>query len=332
MSSSAVDSRADERSVDERSADERGVDERRADGRITVLVITRDRREELLRTLDQLAGLPEQPPVIVVDNASTDGTTAAVRELHPEVTLIASDRNLGAVGRNLAARLVTTPYIAFCDDDSWWSPGSLARAADVLDQHPEVGAVTARIIVEPSGHEDPIVTELRESPIPGPDGSDGSGALPGPALGSILAAATCLRTEAFRAVGGFNPRLWLGGEEELLSADLAARGWWLCFAQEVSIHHQASPHRDSTERRRLGIRNTLWFNWLRRPAGRALLRTMWLARTSPRDRVTAAAFGEAVRGLPWVLRDRRVLPAHVEQRFRLLEEAQRRSTARRYVG
>jgi GT2 family glycosyltransferase len=298
----------------------------RSDARVTVIVITRDRRGELLRTLDRLAELPERPPVIVVDNASTDGTAEAVHTQHPDVTLLTCDRNLGAVGRNLAARLVTTPYIAFCDDDSWWEPGSLDRAAALLDQHPDVGAVTARIVVEPEGREDPIVRELRESPIPGTD------ALPGPALGSVLAAATCLRTDAFRAVGGFHPRLWLGGEEELLSADLAARGWWLCYAPDLTIHHAPSEHRDSTERRRLGIRNTLWFLWLRRPGGRALWRTAWLAGSAPHDRVTAAAFVQALRGLPWVLRERRTLPERVERGLRLLEQTQRRSTARRYVG
>ena len=295
-------------------------------GRVTVVVITRNRRRELLRTLDRLAELPERVPVIVVDNGSDDGTSHDIGERHPAVTLVSADRNLGAVGRNLAARLVATPYIAFCDDDSWWAPGSLSRAADLLDHSPRLGAVTARIVVEPDGREDPIVAELRASPIPGPR------ALPGPALGSVLAAATCLRTEAFRAVGGFNPRLWLGGEEELLSADLAARGWWLCYADDITIHHAASEQRDATERRRLGIRNTLWFLWLRRPIGRALRRTVWLARSAPRDRTTAAAFAEALRALPWVLRERRVLPKRVEHGLRLLEDPQRRSTARRYVG
>ena len=294
--------------------------------RVTVVVITRNRRPELLRTLDRLAELPEQVPVVVVDNASDDGTSRDVRALHPGVTLVAADRNLGAVGRNLAARLVTTPYIAFCDDDSWWTPGSLARAADLLDRSPRLGAVTARIVVEPDGGEDPIVSELRGSPLPGPR------ALPGPVLGSVLAAATCLRTEAFRAVGGFNPRLWLGGEEELLSADLAARGWWLCYADDITIHHAASKQRDATERRRLGIRNTLWFLWLRRPARRALRRTVWLARSVPCDRISAAAFAQALRAAPWIVRERRVLPSRVEHGLRLLEEPQRGSTARRYVG
>jgi len=42
-----------------------------------------------------------------------------------------------------------TPYAAFCDDDTWWEPGSLALAADALDAQPDIAAVTARIVVEP---------------------------------------------------------------------------------------------------------------------------------------------------------------------------------------
>lgn len=297
-----------------------------SDPRTTVVVITHNRRPELLRTLDRLAGLPEQPPVIVTDNGSTDGTSSAVARHHPGVRLLRPGRNLGAVGRNLAVRHVRTPYVAFCDDDSWWAPGSLSGAADLLDRHPALGTVTARIVVEPEGTEDPIVKELRDSPVPAPDW------LPGPALGSFLAAATVLRTDAFRAAGGFHPRLWLGGEEELLAADLAADGWWLTYADHLTIHHQASVVRDATLRRTHGIRNTLWFTWLRRPAATALRRTLYLARTVPRDAASLRAFAEAAAGLPWVLRERRELPPHVEARLRLLEPAQRASRARSYTG
>ncbi|NGO12607.1 glycosyltransferase family 2 protein, partial [Streptomyces sp. HC44] len=156
--------------------------------------------------------------------------------------------------------------------------------------------------------------------------------LPGPALGSFLAAATVLRTDAFRAAGGFSPRLWLGGEEELLAADLAADGWWLAYAEELTVHHSPSRVRDPTLRRTQGIRNTLWFTWLRRPAPAALRRTLHLARTVPRDRASLRAFGEAAAGLPWVLRERSVVPPDVEARLKLLEHSQRHSTARRYTG
>ncbi|MFD1830672.1 glycosyltransferase family 2 protein [Streptomyces desertarenae] len=295
------------------------------DPRVSVVVITRDRREELLHTLGRLAELPERPPVFVVDNASSDGTSAAVARAHPRVRLLRAERNLGAVGRNVAVERVTTPYVAFCDDDSWWEPGSLGAAADLLDACPGLAAVTARIVVEPGGTEDPIVAELRHSPLTGPDW------LPGPPLGSFLAAATVLRTDAFRSVGGFSPRLWLGGEEELMATDLMVRGWWLAYAEELTVHH-APAARDATGRREDGLRNTLWFGWLRRPLPAALRRTWHLARTVPHDAVSARAFGRALAGLPWVLRERRVVPSGVEERLRLLEAEQRRSTARRYVG
>jgi GT2 family glycosyltransferase len=294
--------------------------------RVSVVVITHNRRDELLRTLDALTRLPERPPVVVVDNASTDGTAAAVRAAHPGVSLVEAPRNLGAVGRNLGVRRVTTPYVAFCDDDTWWEPGALARAADVLDTYPRLAVLTGTILVEPGGRDDPINAELRDSPVTGPDW------LPGPALGSFLAGASVLRREAFEACGGFHPRLWLGGEEELLAADLASAGWELCHLAELVVHHQPSTCRDAHRRRRDGIRNTLWFTWLRRPLPAAGRRSWHLLRSLPRDRVSVAGVLAALRGLPWVLRERRPLSPAVERRFRALERSQASSRARRYVS
>ncbi|WP_207944965.1 glycosyltransferase family 2 protein [Actinomadura rubrisoli] len=294
--------------------------------RLTVVVITRDRRQSLLATLARLRALPGPPPVIVVDNASRDGTAGAVASGFPEFRLIRSPHNLGAVARNLAVDHVRTPYVAFCDDDTWWDPDAPSRAAALLDAHPRLAVVTGRILVEPGGREDPIVPELRDSPVPGPAW------LPGPALGSFLAGASMVRAEAFREAGGFSPRLWLGGEEELLSADLMALGWHLCYAEDVVVHHEPSPLREAHLRRRHGIRNTLWFTWLRRPVPVAVRRTAGLLRTLPRDRVTAGALAEAAAGLPWVARERRRLPPDVEDRLHRLEASQRASKARRYVS
>ncbi|MDQ0847107.1 GT2 family glycosyltransferase [Streptomyces sp. V1I6] len=64
--------------------------------RTTVVVISRNRREQLLHTLGRLAELPERPAVIVVDNASTDATAEAVTRQYPEVTPLTPDRNLAA--------------------------------------------------------------------------------------------------------------------------------------------------------------------------------------------------------------------------------------------
>ena len=302
------------------------VQEGRSDPRVAVVVITHQRRAELLLALTRLASLPERPHVVVVDNGSTDGTADAVRERFPQMELIACRENLGAVGRNHGVARLDTRYVAFCDDDTWWEPGSLTTAADVLDAHPRLAVVTARILVEPGGREDPIVPELRDSPVRGADW------LPGPALGSFLAGASVLRRDAFLDAGGFSERLWLGGEEELMAGDLAAAGWELCYLPALTVHHQASRARDPHRRRRDGIRNTLWTTWLRRPLRPALRRTVHLLRTVPRDRVTARGLLAAVWGIPWVVRERQVLPPHAEARFAALEEAQRGSTARRYIS
>lgn len=317
--------------------------------RVTLVVITRDRREELLATLarnrenlrDQATerlpvnlAPPPSPagaaggavPVIVVDNASSDGTAAAVRRRFPGVRVIAARRNLGAVARNLAVRTLTTPYVAFADDDTWWDPGAVERCADALDANPDVAVVTGRILVEPAGTEDPVMPELANSPLPGRPG------LPGPVLMSFLAGASVLRVAAFRAAGGFSARLWLGGEEELLAADLVTAGHTLCYLPAAVVHHRPSAARDPRRRRQLGIRNTLWFTWLRRPPLAAFVRTAELARTVPRDRASAAAFAAAAGGLPWVLRERRPVPRRVEQMIRALDAPRRASAARRYVG
>jgi GT2 family glycosyltransferase len=294
--------------------------------RATVVIITKDRREEVLCTLDQMTSLPDAAPIILVDNASTDGTPEAIRDRFPQVTVLCSHTNLGATGRNWAVEYVRSPYVAFCDDDTRWQAGSLSRAADLLDQYPGLGAVMARCLVAPQLTEDPITPELRHSPIPGPSW------LPGPALLGVMAATTMFRTAAFRAAGGFSSRLWLGGEEELLTLDLITNGWWVCWAEELVVHHHPSRVRDARQRRQLGIRNTLWTTWLRRPLLSALRRTAAVISAAPKDRHTAAAVAEALRNLPWVLQERRVVPDQVERNLRLLEEPQRHSAARKYVG
>jgi len=296
------------------------------DDRVAVVVITHNRRDELAHTLTNLALLPESPRIIVVDNGSADGTSTMVWSAFPDVVLVTPGTNLGAAGRNLGVALVDAPYVAFCDDDTWWEPGSLSYAADLLDRHPVLAVVTAQILVEPGGRVDGICEEMSRSPLERVPG------LPGHPLLSFLAGASIVRRRPYEDAGGFSPQLWLGGEEELLAADLAAQGWAMAYVPEVVTHHHASTARDSHLRRRHGIRNTLWFTWSRRPVGRATRRTLHMLRTVPRDRVSAGGFLDAARGVPWVLRNRRVVPPIVEEGYRRLDVMQENSTARQYVS
>ncbi|MFF9864804.1 glycosyltransferase family 2 protein [Streptomyces sp. NPDC013953] len=280
--------------------------------RISVVVITRDRRDQLLRTLDRLAQLPERPPVIVVDNASSDGTADAVRARHPQVTLLTPGRNLGAVGRTLGVRRARTPYVAFSDDDSWWEPGSLERAADLLDRHERLGLIAARISVGADGAPDPLNGLLARSPLGRtPD-------LPGPQVLGFLACAAVARRAAYLEAGGYHPVLFFGGEETCLAYDLAARGWGVCHVPDVvAVHRPTGGVRAGRPARQR--RNAVLTAWLRRPLSVALRHTGTLAAEARQDPEARAALRELLARLPAALRARRPLPASVEAAARRLE-------------
>jgi GT2 family glycosyltransferase len=52
------------------------------------------------------------------------------------VELVASPENLGAIGRNVGVARVDTPYVAFCDDDTWWGPRLAAHRGRRVRRHP----------------------------------------------------------------------------------------------------------------------------------------------------------------------------------------------------
>src|SRR5437763_777819 len=132
--------------------------------RVTAVMITHNRRDEMLRSLDKLCSLPEAVQVILVDNGSSDGSAEAVARRLPAVNIIRSRVNLGAAARNLGVEQATTPYIALCDDDTWWAPGCLTKAADLLDAYSRVAVLTARLLNGPEEIEDPICEVMSTSP------------------------------------------------------------------------------------------------------------------------------------------------------------------------
>lgn len=279
---------------------------------VSIVVVTRNRRAGVLATLDRLARLPEGPPLVVVDNGSSDGTAAAVAARFPHVRVISAGRNRGAAGRNLGADAVHTPYVAFCDDDSWPEPGALRHAVAVFDASPRLGLLHGRVRGS-GGESDPFCAELERSPLPVEPG------MPGPAILGFMACAVVVRRDAFLAAGGFEERLGVGGEEDLLALDLATAGWWLCYDARYQVHHHPSGRRSNSGRRAAVVRNALWTAWLRRPLGTAVGATIRIATRDRFDRTAARGMLAAVAGLPWVMGRRRVLPVAIEMGRSLLD-------------
>src|SRR5436305_1925720 len=215
---------------------------------VSVVVITHGRCDEVVGTVERLRSLPGSPGIIVVDNASPDGTAATLRERFADVTVISLPRNIGAAARNEGVARVTTPYVAFCDDDVWWEPGALEKACAILDAFPRIGVLTGRLLVGEDDREDPNCALMHASPLQ----SEG---LPGPAILGYFAGACVMRVAAFREVGGYERRLFLGCEEALVAVDMAAAGWDMVYVPEVVCHHYPSTRRDPLVRRRLLARN-----------------------------------------------------------------------------
>jgi len=82
--------------------------------------------------------------IVVVDNASSDGSAAAARA--SDVDVVALDTNIGfGSGANRGVVRTSTPYVVVCNPDLEVEPGANKALADVLDRAPDVGIVAPRI-------------------------------------------------------------------------------------------------------------------------------------------------------------------------------------------
>lgn len=282
------------------------------DLRISVVIITHNRADDLVRTLEHMRQLPERPAIVVLDNASSDNTASRVARHYPDVRLVRLDRNMGAAARNIGVAQVQTPYVAFCDDDSWWEGGALGMAADILDRYPRVAALCGRVLLGDAQREDPVCRLFAASPLP-------SAGLPGRALLGFVACAAVFRRSAYLHAGGYQEKFFVGGEEELLTLDLAAADWSVTYVPQLTVYHHPSPVRDNAARQRIVLRNALWVAWLRLPVAGAWAETLRLCRCAPSRAVLKAALRDAARELPWIWRERKVLPERVQTLRRKLQ-------------
>ena len=274
---------------------------------VTVVVATRNRRDDLMVSLPRHEG-----PVILVDNASTDGSPAFVREMFPSVRVVSLRKNLGAVARNVGVQAARTPYVAFADDDSWWAPGALALAERVLDAHPRVAVATGRMLVGTAARLDPLSAAMAAAPL----GTSPGGA--GPDVLGFAACAAIVRRSAYLAVGGFDPVVRFPGEEERLTLDLAEAGWLLSYVDDLVMHHHPSPVRGpAAERQAQIVRSALLTACMRRPWAEALaLASAGLRSGGP----ARAGVLSALPRLPAAVRRRRPVSPWLEERIDRLSE------------
>jgi hypothetical protein len=93
--------------------------------------------------------------IIVVDNASADGSVAMVQQKYTAVQVVPLPQNVGfSAGNNRGLNIATGQYVLFLNSDTRISPEALTKPLAYLQTHPTVGALTVRLIY-PDGQRDP---------------------------------------------------------------------------------------------------------------------------------------------------------------------------------
>lgn len=116
--------------------------------KLSTVIVNYNTCDEVLRAVESLIDTGEglEHEIIVVDNASSDGSAAALREKYPSVMVIETGANLWFTGGNNAGiRASRGEYVLSLNPDTVACPGMLQTMVAYLDAHPEVGAVTSRM-------------------------------------------------------------------------------------------------------------------------------------------------------------------------------------------
>ncbi|MFM7338400.1 MAG: glycosyltransferase family 2 protein, partial [Actinomycetota bacterium] len=121
---------------------------------VAAVIPTFNSEKVVVRALDSVVQQSVRPrEIIVVDDASTDGTVEVVRkfaEQHTEVEPIVNERNLGpGPTRNKGWSLAKSDFVAFLDADDSWHPQKIERQLKFFAEHPgEVACGTTHLIAD----------------------------------------------------------------------------------------------------------------------------------------------------------------------------------------
>jgi len=222
---------------------------------IAIGILSYNRCAEVMTTLGMLERIDyprDRVHLVVIDNASVDGTAAKIREKYGDrVEVLELAENIGAVARNRVMLQRPEPYI-FCFDEDC-TPAHARTIRDVvgfMEANPYFGALCFRSINLYTGR-----TEF------GDMGSFSRRRLPGGGYEGmfILGAGMCFRGSAIRRTGGYDERLFWGGEEFALGMELLYRDVPVALDPRFALIHRhavrAVPPAKALE---VDTRNNIW--------------------------------------------------------------------------
>jgi GT2 family glycosyltransferase len=251
---------------------------------VSIMIATRNRVAELRKTLAAcLAQDLDRLEILVVDDASTDGTFDEVRKKFPQVNIVRRERNLGSVAaRNDIVRRAQGKYIIALDDDSRFVDRSACRRiVQRMDAETDLGIVSFQAV----GPEHP-------------ERMTAAGRLRGEWHCSSFAACGAAIRRSMLAKTGLFPESFFHAYEE---PDLCIRAWNAGYRvlqwNEIVVYHEYSGlNRNEQRTHRFQTRNEACSAWMRCPWH--LVLPMTLARFISQARYAGS------RG--WLLREPRI--------------------------
>lgn len=284
---------------------------------VSVVILTWNRRERLLRTLSELKrSTYPRLEIIVVDNASIDGTSDAVQNLHPSVRLISLPRNTGIAGWNEGFRVAAGEYVVVLDDDSHPSPDAIANIVAAFKENDRLGIVACRILQ--SQTKEVLNPPLTASGFPSP----GDMSMEDVPYMSFAGEGAGIRASLLHEVGGYDEDFFLYGNEEDLCARALQASWDIrYFSSIVFYHDRPSGGRTTPLHCRYHLRNLS--EWARRylsigPRLNFVLGLHCMSRRYWGNRsLVTTWFGQLVVNIVLSLRPRRIrLKQDVVERYR----------------
>lgn len=222
---------------------------------VSVIVVnwnTKDLLRTCLGSVREHLNLPCE--VIVVDNASHDGSPEMVAAEFPEATLIRNDRNLGfGAANNIGMAAAAAPAFLLLNSDARLVDGSIAPLAERLQREPRLGVIGPRLRFEDgrlqaSAHRFSTLRLLALEELgfykllPRRKAAE-------VLLGAywdharerhvdwVVGACMLVRREVFETTGGFDPAIFLYGEEVEWCERIWAAGWQVLFSPEAEVAH-----------------------------------------------------------------------------------------------
>lgn len=304
---------------------ERGTLAADASRSVSAIVVVYNREQALQVVLERLAEHPVRE-VIVVDNASSDGS-ADVAEAHGgTVRLVRADCNLGIAARNVGAHEAAGDLLLMLDDDSYPLPGAIEALVARFRADERLGAAGG--LVRETAVDGRVLHEegLRSFDWWLRRGHDGK--IPDEGLPAFFfpEGASMIRKQAYEEVGGYFEPFFHAGVEIELATRLLAGGWDVRYVPAAAFDHMKPGFRRGGADRTVyfRVRNHLWYLWLHFPTALALRRTVAylgfdlidaVHRRAPRAWLRAVT--DAWRGRELVRAHRRPLPRAVIRRAEL---------------